>query len=53
MNTKNIHQTIIFKASPKDVYKVLMNSALHSKMTDSEAVIGLWECDYELIAGKR
>ncbi len=40
MNTRNIHQIVTFKASPKKVYHTLMNSGLHSKMTDSRAVIG-------------
>ena len=39
MKTKNIHQTIILKASSKEVYHALMNSRLHSKITGSKAVI--------------
>ena len=34
-----IRQSATFKASPKDVYKVLMTSRLHSKVTGGKAVI--------------
>ena len=40
MITKNIHQTISLKANSKEVYHSLMNSRLHSQITDSKVVIG-------------
>ncbi len=39
MKTKNIKQTVTFKASPHEVYEVLMDSEKHSKLTESEAII--------------
>ncbi len=39
MNTKNIRQTVTFKASPHDVYEALMDSKKHSEFTGSEASI--------------
>ena len=39
MNNKTIKQTIVFKASPHDVYEVLIDSKKHSKFTGSPAKI--------------
>ena len=39
MKTKDIHQTIIFKASPHEVYEALMYSKLHAKFTGAPAKI--------------
>ncbi len=39
METKDLKQTIIFRASPHDVYESLMDSVKHSKFTNSKAVI--------------
>jgi len=41
MNTKNIHQTVLLKGSPKAVYHTLKDSGLHSGFTGSKAVIGV------------
>ncbi len=40
MNTKNIHQTVSIKAPVNVVYKALMNSREHSRITGAKAVIG-------------
>ena len=40
MTTKNIHQDVTFKAAPKEIYRALMDSKTHSKITGSKAVIG-------------
>ena len=40
MTTKNLHQSVLFKATPKKIYEALMDSKQHSKITGSEAVIG-------------
>ncbi len=39
METKNIKQTVTFKASPHDVYDMLMDSKKHSKFTGGVASI--------------
>ena len=39
METKTIKQTATFKAAPHQVYDALMDSALHTKFTGSQAVI--------------
>ena len=39
MKTKTVNQEIIFKATPHDVYEILMDSKKHSKFTDSKAKI--------------
>ncbi len=40
MNTRNIHQTVSIKAPVSVVYKALVDSRKHSKITGSKAVIG-------------
>lgn len=40
MHTKSIIQKVQFSATPEQVYKAIMSSALHSEFTQSEAVIG-------------
>lgn len=37
--SQNIHQTVIFGASPHDVYEALMDEKIHASFTDSEAKI--------------
>ncbi len=39
MRTRNIRQTMLFKASPHDVYELLMDSRKHSKLTGDKATI--------------
>ena len=39
MKTKNIKQTVKFKASPEEVFEALMDSKKHSKFTESKALI--------------
>lgn len=39
MKTKTIKQTIIFKASPHEVYEALMDSEKHAKFSGDEAKI--------------
>jgi activator of HSP90 ATPase len=39
MKTKTIRQTATFKASPHEVYEVLMDSRKHSKFSDAKASI--------------
>lgn len=39
MKTKNIRQTITFKASPHEIYETLMDSQKHSKFTGATARI--------------
>jgi activator of HSP90 ATPase len=39
MNTKNIHQAVSLKASPRSVYRALMDSRQHSRITGAKAVI--------------
>jgi activator of HSP90 ATPase len=39
MNTKNIRQSVAFKASPHDVYEALMDSDKHSQFTGDKAYI--------------
>jgi activator of HSP90 ATPase len=39
MRTKTIRQTINFKASPKEVYEILMDSKKHAEITDSEVTM--------------
>lgn len=36
---KSIHQIIIIKASPHEIYEILMDSRKHSKLTESKAKI--------------
>ncbi len=53
MNTRNIHQTVTIKAPVSVVYKALLDSRQHSRITGSKAVIGtrpgspfsVWEGD--------
>ncbi len=40
MKTKNIHQTVIFKAEPKEVYHSLMDSKIHTEIAGSKSIIG-------------
>lgn len=40
MNTRNIHQTVSIKAPVSVVYKALLDSRQHSRITGSKAVIG-------------
>ena len=40
MNTRNIHQTVTIKAPVSAVYKALLDSRQHSKITGSKAIIG-------------
>lgn len=39
METRTINQTVIFEASPHDVYEALMDSAKHSQFTGTKAVV--------------
>jgi activator of HSP90 ATPase len=39
MKTKNIRQTVAFKASPHEVYESLMDSRQHAKFTGAKASI--------------
>ena len=39
MKTKTFKQTVIFKASPHDVYEALMDSKKHSEFSESKANI--------------
>lgn len=39
MKTKTIRQTVTFKASPKTIYEMLMNSRKHAAFTGSKASI--------------
>ena len=39
METKNIRQTVTFRARPHDVYELLMDSRKHSKLAGDEAKI--------------
>jgi activator of HSP90 ATPase len=39
MKTKTISQTVTFKASPHEVYEILMDSKKHSELTMSKAQI--------------
>ena len=39
MKTKTIRQSVIFKAEPRDVYELLMDSRKHAKFSGSRAVI--------------
>lgn len=39
MKTKDLQQKVTFKASPHDVYEVLMDSAKHSELTGAPANI--------------
>lgn len=40
MKTKTINQIVTFKASPNEVYSMLMDSEKHSEFTQSECRIG-------------
>jgi uncharacterized protein YndB with AHSA1/START domain len=40
METRELRQTILFSASPEQVYKAIMDSAIHSKFTGAAALIG-------------
>lgn len=40
MKTKDIKQSVLFKASPKEIYNALMDSKKHSKFTGDTAKIG-------------
>jgi activator of HSP90 ATPase len=39
MNTRTVRQSVTFKASPREVYEVLMDSRKHSKFTGDKAII--------------
>lgn len=39
MKTKDIHQVVFFKASPEEVYNLLMQQEKHASFTGSEASI--------------
>jgi len=39
METKNLNQTVVFKASPNEVYEALMDSEKHAKFTGDKAEI--------------
>lgn len=39
MDTRNIRQTVTFKAEPHEVYEALMDSKKHSRFTGDKAVI--------------
>ena len=39
METKNIKQTVTFKATPHEIYEALMDSRKHSKFTEGKATI--------------
>ena len=39
MKTKNIRQSVTFKASPNEVYEALMDSRRHTKFTGKKAKI--------------
>ena len=39
MRTRTIRQSVTFKASPREVYEVLMDSRKHSKFTGDKAII--------------
>lgn len=39
MDTKDIHQTVTFKANPHDVYEILMDSKKHSELSGDDAKI--------------
>jgi activator of HSP90 ATPase len=39
MRTKNIRQSIIFKANPHEIYEILMDVDKHSKLTGSKVKI--------------
>jgi activator of HSP90 ATPase len=39
METKNIRQSVTFKAPPHDVYEALMDSRKHAKFTGGKAII--------------
>jgi len=40
MKTKTIRQTVTFKATPHEVYEIIMDSKKHSELTGSTAQIG-------------
>jgi activator of HSP90 ATPase len=40
MKTQDLHQTVKFAVPPATVYRALMNSRLHSRITASKAEIG-------------
>ncbi|QQR93074.1 MAG: SRPBCC domain-containing protein [Candidatus Iainarchaeum archaeon] len=39
MKVKTIHQTVSFKAAPKEIYSILMSSARHGALTGGRASI--------------
>ena len=39
MKTKTIRQTVRFKASPREVYELLMNSKKHQSLSGEKAII--------------
>jgi uncharacterized protein YndB with AHSA1/START domain len=39
MRTRTIRQSVTFKASPREVYEMLMDSRKHSKFTGDKAII--------------
>jgi activator of HSP90 ATPase len=39
MSTRTVRQSVTFKASPREVYEVLMDSRKHSKFTGDKAII--------------
>jgi activator of HSP90 ATPase len=40
MKTKTLHQSVVFKATPHQLYEALMDSKKHSEFTGAEATIG-------------
>ncbi len=51
MKTRTIRQSVTFKASPHEVYEVLMDSKKHSALTGSPARIGRYAGDKFSIYG--
>jgi activator of HSP90 ATPase len=39
MKTRTIHQSVLFRAAPHDVYEALMDSRKHAKFTGSKCLI--------------
>jgi len=40
MNTKTLHQSVVFHATPHELYDALMDSKKHTKFTGAKATIG-------------
>src|SRR5512142_2042125 len=39
MNTRNVHQTVVFKASVNTVYRLLTDPRQHSKLSEGKATV--------------